>query len=635
MQNIIIGTAGHIDHGKTSLIKAMTGRETDRLKQEKERGISIDLGFTYFDLPSGIRAGIVDVPGHEKFIKNMLAGVGGIDIVLLVVAADEGIMPQTREHLNILNLLEAKTGIIALTKSDMVDQEWLEMMTQEVKEGVRETFLKEASIIPISSTKHTGIEELVQEIDKLTKQVEGRDVSQPFRLPIDRVFTIKGFGTVVTGTLVEGQLQVEDTAMVYPNQREVKIRSIQVHNHTVDQAQAGQRVAINISGVKKNQVSRGHVLAAPDSLEATKRMDCKISLLADSPFSLANRDRVHIYHGTSERLGRIILLDQEELEAGQEGYGQILLEEETMVKAKDHLIIRFYSPMVTIGGALVLHTHAPKRKRYKQEVLEELRVKEAGHPKDILAQFLKNQGLDLMTIEEIHKKTGLALGDIEENYKTLLEEKTLVHLDINGEVYLIDKETVLQITKDIKDYLQIFHKANPLKAGISKQEIRGKFITEMKTNRAEQLLRFIEKTGAIKIKEETIALGDFTVKLTPEQKKISQAIENTFMQGAFNPPRFEDVAPTQVKQKKQYQQVFESLIDEGVLIKTSEGIYFHKQGYYDAVEKLQQYFYSNSDINIAQFRDLLVTSRRFAIALLESFDQRKITKRKGDIRILY
>ncbi len=634
MQNIIIGTAGHIDHGKTTLIKAMTGRETDRLMEEKERGISIELGFTYFDLPSGRRAGIVDVPGHEKFIKNMLAGIGGIDLVILVIAADEGIMPQTQEHLNILNLLKVKTGIIALTKCDMVDEEWLEMVAEEIRETISDTFLYNAPIIPVSSTKKLGIDELIKYIDKLTIEVENRDNTKPFRLPIDRVFTITGFGTVVTGTLVEGTLNDEDTIMIYPHGIEAKVRSLQVHDVKVDKAEAGQRVAVNISNLKKQQLSRGDVLAAVNSLQPTMMLDCKITVLSDSPFSIRNRERVHIYHGTSEILARIVLLDQEELLPGEQGYAQLRLEEKSMAKIMDNIIIRFYSPMVTIGGAIVLDANPPKRKRYKDEVLKELKLIEEGNPKDILLHFLKVHSIDFMTIGEINKKTGISIGDIEKNYNLLIEEKSINKFIIGGEVYLIHVDLINNIIDKMKSYLECFHKNYPLKPGASKEEIRSRFFGKIKIKIVEELLRYIEGTGIIKINEETIALGNFTILLTEKQKSIAQLIEDEFIKGNFNPPRFEEIVQKGGKDIKEYSQVFEALVGWGKIIKINEEIYFHESSYNNIIKMLYEYFESHQEINVANFRDLLGTSRRFAIALLENFDQKKITKRKGDIRVL-
>ncbi|MGE5679044.1 MAG: selenocysteine-specific translation elongation factor, partial [Pseudomonadota bacterium] len=347
MKNVIIGTAGHIDHGKTTLIKALTGRDTDRLREEKERGISIELGFTYFDLPSGRRAGIIDVPGHEKFIKNMLAGAGGIDVVVFVIAADEGVMPQTREHLNILSLLKVKKGIIALTKKDMVDEEWLDMIIEQVRDEVQDSFLKDAKIIPVSSTTGEGLKELIAEIDTVTEVVEEKDTHEVFRLPVDRVFTITGFGTVVTGTLISGSISEGDRVEIYPGRSETRVRSIQVHEKSVKTAYAGQRVAVNIANVKLDEIARGDILAKPGSMEPTMMLDARLEMLKSDDKSIDNRDRLRFYHGTSEIMCRVVLLDREELEPGDSAFVQLRLEEETACMKGDRFVIRTYSPMLT------------------------------------------------------------------------------------------------------------------------------------------------------------------------------------------------------------------------------------------------------------------------------------------------
>lgn len=317
LKNVIIGTAGHIDHGKTTLIKALTGRDTDRLREEKERGISIELGFTYFDLPSGRRAGIIDVPGHERFIKNMLAGAGGIDAVILVIAADEGVMPQTREHLNILSLLKVKKGIIALTKKDMVDQEWLEMVIEQIREETADTFLEDAKIIPVSSVNGEGLKELISEVDSVTEIVEEKDSQKVFRLPVDRVFTITGFGTVVTGTLVSGSINEGDRIEIYPRKIETRVRSIQVHEKNVKTAYAGQRVAINIANIKLDEIRRGDILGQSGRMEPTMMLDARLEILKDADKTIDNRDRLRFYHGTSEIMCRVVLLDREELKPGR------------------------------------------------------------------------------------------------------------------------------------------------------------------------------------------------------------------------------------------------------------------------------------------------------------------------------
>ncbi|WP_213818400.1 selenocysteine-specific translation elongation factor [Garciella nitratireducens] len=633
MQNIIIGTAGHIDHGKTTLIKALTGKETDRLKEEKERGISIDLGFTYFDLPSGRRAGIVDVPGHEKFIKNMLAGVSGIDIVLLVIAADEGVMPQTQEHLNILNLLEVKKGIIVLSKCDMVEEEWLQMVEEDVREAVSNTFIENAPIIRVSSIKNIGIQELIEKIDKLTLQVEKKDNTKPFRLPIDRVFTIKGFGTVITGTLIEGSIKEGDMAMLYPSEQEVKVRTLQVHDENVKQAYAGQRVAVNLSNIKKEQISRGDVLACKNSLQPTMMLDCKIQLLKESPFSIRNRERVRIYIGTSEILGRVVLLDREELLPGQEGYVQLRLETNSVAKPMDHLIIRFYSPMVTIGGGVVLDAYPQKRKRFKDEVIQQLQLREKGDTKKVLLQFLKEYSNQYLSLNEIQKRTGISYQELEKNYENLQEENRIIVLSISGKKYLFHMNYIKDIDEKLQAYLNKFHQTYPLKKGASKEEIRNKILNAAPGKIAEQLLKFLEKKGKISIHQETISLRGFTVELSTEQKQIANVIEKSFKQGKFNPPN-KKVWLNNQENSKEYEQVFEAFIDWGILVKITEEIYFHKDSYELAKRKLQNYFQEHKEIDVATFRDLLGTSRKYAIALLEYFDQKKFTKRIRDIRVV-
>lgn len=633
MQNIIIGTAGHIDHGKTTLIKALTGRETDRLKEEKARGISIDLGFTYFDLPSGRRAGIVDVPGHEKFIKNMLAGVGGIDIVILVIAADEGVMPQTQEHLNILNLLQVEKGIIALTKCDMVEEEWQELVKEDIREAVSGTFLKDAPIFSVSSIKKVGIENLIKKIDEMTTTVSTRDESKPFRLPIDRVFSVTGFGTVVTGTLIEGTIQEGDSVMLYPTKQEVKVRSLQVHDENVKRAKAGQRVAVNISNIKKDQVSRGDVLAPKGSLQSTMMMDCKIKVLPKSPFPMRNRERVRVYHGSSEILARVVLLNQEELLPGQEGYAQLRMEDVGVAKPMDHFIIRFYSPMVTMGGGVILDACPPKRKRFKREIIRELQLKEQGNPRDILLQFLQKHSKEFLEIHDIQQRTGIAMGEIEQSYDALLDENYIISLEVSGEIYLFHRDFVNELIISLQKYLEDFHQRYPLKAGVPKEEIRSRFFGDTKVKLVEEILKYIEQKGIIKINQEIISLGGFTIQLNPEQKKIAQEIEESFKEGGFNPPNMKNLLKD-VKNQEEYKQVSMALVQWSIIIKLTEDIYFHKDNYLAAIDQLHRYFEDHQDIDIASFRDLLNTSRKYAIALLEYFDQQRITKRVGDIRVL-
>ena len=406
MKHIILGTAGHIDHGKTTLIKALTGKDTDRLKEEKDRGISIELGFTYFDLPSGKRAGIVDVPGHERFIKNMLAGASGIDLVMLVVAADEGVMPQTKEHLSILSLLHIKKGIIILTKKDLVDEEWLEIVIEQIQEDVSGTFLENAKIIPVSSVTGDGINHLIDEIDSLTDVVEAKHLDKPFRLPVDRVFSIAGFGTIVTGTLISGIINEGEKIMIYPRKIESRVRSIQVHDYKVKQAEAGQRVAINIAGIKTDEINRGDIIAFPNSMESSLMFDARLELLKNAERGINNRDRLRIYHGSAEVFGRVVLLDREELKPGENAFVQMRLEEEIACQKDDRFVIRFFSPMITIGGGVVLDPNPPKRKRFKEDVIEELTIKEKGSVDEVVEQNILKISSLYPNIETIAKSSG-------------------------------------------------------------------------------------------------------------------------------------------------------------------------------------------------------------------------------------
>lgn len=391
MKNIIIGTAGHIDHGKTTLIKALTGRNTDRWEEEQRRGITIDLGFTYFDLKNGDRVGIIDVPGHERFINNMVAGVVGMDLVMLVVAADEGIMPQTREHMDILGELGIEKSILVLNKCDLVEEDWLELVKEEIKEELEGTFLEQAPIVEVSAATGQGIPELIEVIERLTaEEVVEKDVNTIPRLPIDRVFSLSGFGTIITGTLLAGTISKEDNLQVYPIGKECKIRNIQVHGQDVEKCYAGQRVAINLSNVKKSELRRGCVLAPPNNMKNTMLLDVKLNVLPSSMRVLTNHTRLHLFTGTSEILCRAVLLDKEEIGPGESGFVQLRLEEEIALRRGDKFVVRFYSPMETIGGGIVLEPNPKKKKRFDKDAIEELQRKESGSSEDVIELHVKS-----------------------------------------------------------------------------------------------------------------------------------------------------------------------------------------------------------------------------------------------------
>lgn len=636
MKNVIIGTAGHIDHGKTTLIKALTGRDTDRLKEEKERGISIELGFTYFDLPSGRRAGIIDVPGHEKFIKNMLAGAGGIDVVILVIAADEGVMPQTREHLNILSLLQVKRGIIALTKKDMVDQEWLEMITEQIREEVADSFLEEAKIISVSSVTKDGIKELIAEIDSITGVVEEKDTHEVFRLPVDRSFTITGFGTVVTGTLISGSINEGDRIEIYPRIAETRVRSIQVHEKKVKTAYAGQRVAINIANVKLDEIHRGDVLAKPGSMEPTMMLDAKLEILPAADKSIDNRDRLRFYHGTSEIMCRVVLLDREELKPGECAFVQLRLEEETACIKGDRFVIRTYSPMLTIGGGTVLEPNPPKRKRFKEDVIEELKIKEQGNPTEVIERYLIQNSGKYPERKAIIKAAGNMAAELYDKIAAeLLEKKLICEFKLGDETYVLHIRYLKDVETKLIELLETYHKRNPLKSGISKEELRTRVFEGIKPRLADLIFGYFEAYGIIRLENQFIAHSGFKVQFNKMQEQIKNIIKKSYDENRFNPPKLAELAEANRLDRNQCQEVYNALIDMGELVKLNEDIAFSKEAYKEAVELLRKHIKENGSIQLGQFRDVLGTSRKYAMELLDHFDQNRITKRIGDNRVLF
>ncbi|MTI68740.1 MAG: selenocysteine-specific translation elongation factor [Firmicutes bacterium] len=634
MKNIIIGTAGHIDHGKTTLIKALTGRETDRLKEEKNRGISIELGFTYFDLPSGRRAGIIDVPGHEKFIKNMLAGVIGMDLVILVVAADEGVMPQTKEHLSILKYLNIKKGITVITKADMVDEEWLELVKDDLEEYLQDTFLKDSPIFTVSSTKKTGIKEVIKTIDELTEDLEDRDEKEMPRIPIDRVFSITGIGTIITGTLVSGRLENGEDVQVYPKDKTARIRSIQVHGEDSEKAYAGQRVALNLAGIKKDEINRGDIIAPKDSMKSTMMIDVKLNLLKSSQRIIENRTRVRLYLGTKEILCRVVLLDKEFLTPGESCYAQLRLEEETVARRGDRFIIRFYSPMITIGGGEVLEANPPKRKRFEDEVIEELKVKETGDTIDVLEKIIKDKSESFPSVKELIVATALQKENVLNMINKLKSNKRIIDFNLLKDKHVIHIDYYNKVKQKIIKELTEYHRKNPLKLGILKEELRSKYFNKVKPKLGESYIEKLIYENIIKQENENISLKDFKVELNQQQINIRNEIEKLYLKDKFSPIKKEDIFNALDYSDEEIEMVYNAMLNEKILIKISNDIIFHNKAYEEAKKKVKKFITEKGSITLAEYRDQLNTSRKYAIALLEYFDQNKITNRQGDKRTL-
>lgn len=623
MKNIIIGTAGHVDHGKTALIKALTGRDTDRLQEEKQRGMTIDLGFTYFDLPSGIRAGIIDVPGHEKFIKNMLAGAYGIDIVLLVIAADEGIMPQTKEHIDILSFLGIKNGIVVITKCDMVDDEWLNMMKDDIKKGLSYTFLKDAPVAVVSSVTGEGINQLIKLIDEKAQNFQKEIWEGIYRLPIDRIFSVAGFGTVVTGTLVSGMIKIGDKVMIYPDMSESRVRNLQVHDKDVKEAYAGQRTAINLANINTDKLKRGDVIAPPGAIEPSDIIDVRLSLLKSSKI-IENRDRIRFYTGASETIGRIILLDKSELKAGENAYAQILLENYVSVLNGDYFVIRTYSPMITIGGGIILVSNPLKHKRFKNDVIEELKKIEKFGMDFLIEKKISNSILPV-DFSEIERIAGIS--NLE---KIINSNPSIIKLDKNGIIYLYHKETFNKVCENAKNILAQYHKNNPLREGMPKEEFKSKIFKDFKSNLNEFIVELMVEEKIIKIRGQFVSLWGYNIVLTPEQETIKNEIMKVYENAGYNVPK-----PTEFPDYKKVAAVFEYLINEGRLIKINEEIFLTENNFLKAKDILTNYLKENKEITLAIYRDLLKTSRKYAVGILEYFDSIKLTKKVGDIRILY
>ena len=625
MKNIIIGTAGHVDHGKTALIKALTGIETDRIKEEKKRGITIELGFAYLDLPDGEKAGIIDVPGHEKFVKNMLAGAGGIDLALLVVAADEGFMPQTREHLGILSLLNISEGIIVITKKDMVDEDWLEIVCDEVRQEVQGTFLENAQIIPVSSYTGEGIEQLRQAIFTMIDQkTQIKNLDVPFRIPVDRIFSVAGFGTVITGTLIEGTMKVGDPVTVYPSRIESRIRNLQVHSQDVQEAYAGQRVAVNLAGLKKTDLNKGDVIAVPDSMHTTMMIDIHLTVLKDCDREIRNATRLHLYHGARDILCKIVLLDRDSVGAGESCYAQLRLEEEIAVKTGDRFVLRFYSPVETIGGGVILDSNPFKHKRNDAAVLESLKLKEGGSDREKISAALRDYSARFETLDFLQIQTGIPKEQFEQQINKLIKDKVAFRVSDN---VVIHTDYLNRLKDSAVKLLESYHKENPLREGMKKDEFRNKLIKYEDISVVAKTTDSLVNRKVLKYVNNCVALADFEV----QQDNNQQEIENAFLQGGFSPESPDQIA-ARFPKVKNFKQVLESLVNTGKLVRVEEKILLHADYYNKALTLAKEHVDQNGQITLAEMRDLMGASRKFAVAVLEYWDKRGITKKVGDAR---
>ena len=629
MKNIIVGTAGHIDHGKTTLIKALTGRNTDRWEEEQRRGITIDLGFTYFDLKNGDRVGIIDVPGHEKFINNMVAGVVGMDLVLLVVAADEGIMPQTREHMDILGLLGIKKSILVINKCDLVDEEWLELVEEEIQEELEGTFLEGAPVVKVSAATGQGLDELTDTIQQLmSDEVVAKDTQTIPRLPIDRAFTLSGFGTIITGTLISGTITREDVLEMYPIGKECKIRNIQVHGQNQDKCYAGQRVAINLSNVKKKEIRRGCVLAPKNSMKNTDLLDVKLKVLEDSMRILTNHERLHLYTGTSEILCRAVLLDKEQIGPGEEGLVQLRLEEEIAVKRGDRFVVRFYSPMETIGGGIVLEPNPVRKKRFDAQAIEELKKKESGSLGDVMELQIKEHGDTMITLAELAKVMAHSVDELKEYLEELEESGTIFVFPMKKDTYLWHRDSEFAVRQKIEETLQKYHSEHPYRYGMKKAEIHNTFLKKIKPNIFDAYIERMTEENVYGRREEYLSLPGYEVPKDAMYLQTEKLIEDTFEKAGYDFVRFSEIDFGKIP-RQTAEDVILMMIDEGKVLRINEEMFTMKHLMDEAKEKIQNHLKEENLITIAQVRDMFSTSRKSAKPILEYMDSIKVTKKTG------
>ena len=623
MSNVIIGTAGHIDHGKTTLIKALSGIETDTTVEEKERGMSINLGFAYFDLPSGKRCGVVDVPGHEKFIKNMLAGVSGINLVLLLVDSREGIMPQTKEHADILSLLGVENYIIVMTKIDLAEKEYRELVKEEIENYIKGTPLEGSPIVEVDSVSRKGIETLLKEIDRKIENIAEIKEGKNARLNVDRAFQVKGFGTVVTGTLTEGTVSVGDELEIYPENLKTKVRNIQVHKQDVKTAHAGQRTAISLTNVKIDDVGRGHTLATPDTLTKTYMLDTEIKIIDNSDFTLELWDRVRVYTGTSEVMARIVPLGSEVLESGKGEFAQLRLEEEVSIKNYDRFIIRTYSPMITVGGGVILDVSPKKHSRFNEEILNKLKVQSKGNSKELISNYILTGHAYLITAEEIAKALEQSLGNVEKDLEELVQDGALYKTRA-GYIHIKKYEDILEkVSTLVGDY----HKKFKLKKGISKAELFSKFKISQKELAV--IIDLLVSNDVLKIQNNFISLHDFEVKYDANQLKEKNNIEKILLESKFTPPIIKDLT----KNNKGLNELLSSLAGDTIII-LNEDIAIHVKTFEEAKNKVLKHFENNKKLTLAEFRDFTGSSRKYSLPILEYMDKQGITKRVEDYRIL-
>lgn len=633
MKHLILGTAGHIDHGKTSLIKALTGTNTDRLKEEKERGITIELGFAHLELPGDIQFGIVDVPGHERFVRAMVAGVGGMDLVMLVIAADEGVMPQTREHLEICQLLGVKKGLVALTKCDMVDAEWLQLVTEEVGDYLTGSFLEEAAIIPVSSKTNQGIDDLKSALELLASEVQEKSVDGSFRLPVDRVFTVPGFGTVVTGTLLSGEIATGEELEVLPSGLTSRVRSVQSHGQKSERGSAGQRLAVNMQGAGHNDISRGDVVVPRGVFRATRTVDARIDYLSSAPRELKHRATLRLHSATYETSAQVILLDRDTLAPGDSAFVQLRLKSPVLLLPGDNFIVRSYSPQITIGGGTVIDPAPPRRRRRSAQALELLHTLDEGEAGDKLLLLVQESLLSGLTLEELIIRSGLSEKRIEAPLAGLLSKGLIVQAVRKPRIFLA-QEAFATLKTLLITGLEKYVQDNPLKAGIGKEELKAQIPKRSDVRFFEAVLGSLEKEKKVNVDRDLIKIPGHRASAAVDQAAVLAKLEGALQQAGNEPPSIKVLGDLVRCNEKVVLEHLILLDREDRAVKINADLFYAPQPLQTIQERLVAYLKEQEEITPPQFRELTGLSRKYMIPLLGYFDQEKITLRIGDKRVL-
>jgi len=633
MKHLILGTAGHIDHGKTSLVKALTGIDTDRLKEEKARGITIELGFAHLELPGGLRFGIVDVPGHERFVRTMVAGVGGMDLVLLVIAADEGVMPQTREHLEICQLLGVKRGIVVLTKKDLVEPDWLDLVTEEVREYLAASFLAEAPIVAVSSRSGDGMEQLKGELTRLAGEIEQKRLDTPFRLPVDRVFTVTGFGTVVTGTLLAGGISVGEEVEILPSGICCRVRGVQSFGAKVERGGAGERLAVNLQGVDHSEVQRGDVVVPKGLYRPTSAVDVRLNYLGSAAKELKHRATIRLHSATYEVPAKVILFDRDHLKPGESAYVQLRLARPVLLLPGDPFVLRTYSPQATLGGGTVLDPAPPRRRRRSAEALELLAAAESGGDQERIRLLVESSLLSGISVQEMVNRSGMSGKRIEAALAPLLSAGAVLQVVKEPRIFL-SRDAFASLKLKLSEELRAYLEENPMQEGIGKEELKSRIPRRSDARFFGPVLAGMEKEGAALSDRDIVRLPGRKAGVTQDQSEVQSMLEEALKKGWGEPPTVKELCELLNCSEKQFLSHANMLCREGRAVKVKSDVFYAPGAVVEIREKLVSHLREKGEIAPPEFRELTGLSRKFMIPLLEYFDQERVTIRAGEKRVL-